>query len=109
MKKYFYFLTIAIFAGFIFLAVGCQSQKKLKTEPLNPGINTGSTRSTVSTEGTGTTSKTRTQSTYKKSTTKKKSYRQYKSVAVQCSGYTKKGRRCKRKTTHASGYCWQHR
>jgi hypothetical protein len=47
------------------------------------------------------------------STTKKTSItkrtRKYTSAAVQCSGYTKKGRRCRRKTTHPSGYCWQHR
>ena len=31
-----------------------------------------------------------------------------KSVAVQCKGITKSGSRCKRKTTNANGYCWQH-
>jgi len=28
--------------------------------------------------------------------------------SVQCSGRTKSGRRCKRKTKSASGRCWQH-
>lgn len=28
--------------------------------------------------------------------------------AVQCKGTTKKGKRCKRKTNNANGYCWQH-
>ncbi len=32
-----------------------------------------------------------------------------KSVATQCLGTTKKGKRCKRKTKDPSGYCWQHR
>ncbi|MCX6582699.1 MAG: hypothetical protein NT166_21195 [Candidatus Aminicenantes bacterium] len=30
-------------------------------------------------------------------------------VAVQCHGYTKKGKRCKNKTTDPSGYCYEHR
>ena len=29
--------------------------------------------------------------------------------AVQCRGIMKSGKRCKRKTTDPSGYCWQHR
>lgn len=29
--------------------------------------------------------------------------------AVQCSGTTRSGRRCRRMTDNASGYCWQHR
>lgn len=29
-------------------------------------------------------------------------------AAIQCSGITKKGTRCRRKTTHPSGYCHQH-
>lgn len=32
-----------------------------------------------------------------------------KNVAVQCKGTTQKGKRCKRKTTNSSGYCWQHK
>lgn len=35
--------------------------------------------------------------------------REEKPKAVQCKGYTKSGSRCKRMTTHPSGYCWQHR
>ena len=30
-------------------------------------------------------------------------------AAVQCAGITKKGARCKRTTTHPSGFCYQHR
>jgi len=30
-------------------------------------------------------------------------------ASVQCAGTTKKGARCKNKTTDASGYCHQHR
>lgn len=29
-------------------------------------------------------------------------------VSVQCNGITKKGTRCKHKTSNPSGYCWQH-
>ena len=29
-------------------------------------------------------------------------------TSVQCSGRTKKGTRCKRNTTNANGYCYQH-
>lgn len=29
-------------------------------------------------------------------------------VSVRCNGITKKGLRCKRTTTNANGYCWQH-
>ncbi len=40
---------------------------------------------------------------------KKKYVKPVSYTSVQCSGITKKGRRCRRKTTHSSGYCWQHR
>ena len=38
---------------------------------------------------------------YKKSTSKK-------STASRCTGITKKGARCKRRTKNVSGRCWQH-
>ena len=46
----------------------------------------------------------------KRSFAASKSYSSKKSTsaAVQCKGITKKGARCKRKTTNENGYCWQH-
>ena len=40
--------------------------------------------------------------------THKKAVSEKRSAAVQCSGKTKSGRRCKRKTKNSSGRCWQH-
>lgn len=33
---------------------------------------------------------------------------QQKATSSQCTAYTKSGARCKRRTTNASGRCWQH-
>ena len=44
-------------------------------------------------------------SSYKVSTKKRASK---KSIATRCTGTTKKGARCKRRTKNNSGRCWQH-
>jgi hypothetical protein len=98
MKKCVSILIMLIFVGVILLNSSCQTGLNLKTEPKKPGkINEDTTNNkTTST----------TPSTAKKSTDKKSTDSLH---AVQCKGYTKEGKRCKRKTTDPSGYCWQHK
>lgn len=99
MKKYVSILIMLIFVGVILLNSSCQSGLNPKTEPKKSSKINKDTTNTNKTTSTTT-------STAKKSKEKK---RAHSSHAVQCRGYTKKGKRCKRKTTHHSGYCWQHR
>lgn len=99
MKKYVSILIMLIFVGVIILNSSCRAGLNLKTEPKKSSQINKDTTNTSKTTST-------TPSTAEKSTEKK---RTYSSHAVQCRGYTKKGKRCQRKTTHPSGYCWQHR
>ena len=99
MKKFFSILIMLAFIGVILLNSSCQTGLNPKTEPAESSKINKDTTNTTKTTSTTT-------STAKKSKGKKLTHS---SSAVQCRGYTKKGKRCKRKTTHPSGYCWQHR
>jgi len=99
MKKFVSILIILIFVGVIFLNSSCRTGLNPKTEPKKSSKINKDTTNTNKTTSTTT-------STAKKSKGKKSTYSSY---AVQCKGYTKNGKRCKRKTTDPSGYCWQHK
>ena len=99
MKKCVSILIMLIFVGVILLNSSCQGGLNPKTEPKKSSkINEDTTNANKTTSATP--------STAKKSIAKKSTASSY---AVQCRGYTKEGKRCKRKTTNSSGYCWQHK
>ena len=99
MKKCASILIVFILVGVILINSSCQADLNPKIEPKQS--------SKINEDTTNTNKKSSTTpSTAKKSTDKKSTDSLH---AVQCKGYTQKGKRCKRKTTDPSGYCWQHK
>lgn len=96
MKKLISSLIITVLIGVGFFATGCQSQPKVNVAPQKTSKTMQSTTEVKKTTP---------------STTKAPhiSSRTEHSTSIQCSGYTKHGKRCQRKTTDPSGYCWQHK
>lgn len=102
MKKIISIALSIVLVSLVFITTGCCGHKKTVLEPLTQ---VGAAKS----DNKPATMKSSSSTAMKTFTTKKTRKRKYRSVAVRCGAYTKKGRTCKRKTTHYSGRCWQHR